>query len=120
MPRLLRTAAHPDPCKRKKASAETSTGLRSQCSKFTVLYARAWEALRAGAERFPFAAWERSREAHSPLVPDAVHFPWLAVPDAVHSAVATRGTVRTVDATDGLDSTNEPFPYAVRFPYARV
>ena len=53
-------------------------------------------------------------------MPDAVHFPWLAVPDAVHSAVATRGTVRTVDATDGLDSTNEPFPYAVRFPYARV
>lgn len=53
-------------------------------------------------------------------MPDAVHFPWLAVPDAARSAVATHGTVRTVDATDGLDLTNEPFPYVEHFPYARV
>jgi len=105
---------------KKKASAETSTGLRSQCSKFTVPYALAWEALRAGAERFPFAAWERSREAHSLLVPDAVHFPWLAVPDAARSAVETHGTVRSVAATDAVDSRNEPFPYAAYSRYARV
>ena len=53
-------------------------------------------------------------------MPDAVHFPWLAVPDAVRSAVATHGMVQTVDATDGLDSTNEPFPYVEHFRYGRA